>query len=196
MQARNFGYPLAVSLAIMATSPPVVQVTAVSEPIKFPVLPLLIAVVSGVVIATLGIGGIVYFLARTGRLPIPSSAKAEPVISTSRAMVLEPLLVNLADSGGNAYLRVGLTLRVSDAALSGNEKPKDEKSADGKSGKDPEAAAVRDTALAVLGRQTSEGLLADDGKERLKAELKAAIAEHNHELKVMDLFFTEFLVQR
>ena len=195
MQARNFGYPLAVSLAIMATSPPVVQVTAVSEPIKFPVLPLLIAVVLGVVIATLGVGGIVYFLARTGRLPIPSM-KVEPVISTSRAMVLEPLLVNLADGGGNAYLKVGLTLRVADAGASGNEKPKDEKSADGKGGKDPEAAAVRDTALAVLGRQTSEGLLADDGKERLKAELKAAIAEHNHELKVMDLFFTEFLVQR
>jgi len=105
-------------------------------------------------------------------------------------------LVNLADGGGNAYLRVGLTLRVADAADKGNEKTKDEKSGDSKSGKDADAAAVRDTALAVLGRQTSESLLATDGKERLKAELKTAIAEHNRELKVTDLFFTEFLVQR
>jgi flagellar FliL protein len=48
----------------------------------------------------------------------------------------------------------------------------------------------------VLGRQTSEGLLSVDGKERLKAELNAAMAEHNADLKVTDMFFTEFLVQR
>ena len=86
---------------------------------------------------------------------------------------------------------------MADVASKGNEKTKDEKgSGDSKSGKDADAAAVRDTALAVLGGRPSEGLLATDGKERLKAELKAAIAEHNPELKVTDLFFTEFLVQR
>jgi flagellar FliL protein len=183
----------------MATSPPVVQGSSASDPVKLPVVSLLIAVVLGVVIATLGVGGIVYFLARSGRLPMQSGvvAKAEPVVSaTTHPMVLEPLLVNLADGGGNAYLRVGLTLRVADATVKGNEKAKDEKSGDGKSGKDVDAAAVRDTALAVLGRQTSEGLLAADGKERLKAELKSALVEHNSELKVTDLFFTEFLVQR
>jgi flagellar protein FliL len=196
--AWNGGYPLAGSLGIMATSPPIVQVTSVSEPAKLPVVPLLIAVVLGVVIATLGVGGIVYLLARSGRLPMQSGAvaKAESVVSTMHSMILEPLLVNLADSGGNAYLRVGITLRVTDAAGKDNEKTKEETGGDSKSGKDAEAAAVRDTALAVLGRQTSEGLLATNGKERLKAELKAAIAEHNRELKVTDLFFTEFLVQR
>jgi flagellar FliL protein len=182
----------------MATSPPVIQVSSASDPVKLPVVPMLIAVVLGVVTATLGVGGIVYFLARSGRLPMQSGVvtKAEPVVSTTHAMVLEPLLVNLADGGGNAFLRVGLTLRVADATEKGNEKAKDEKSGDSKSGKDADVAAVRDTALAVLGRQTSEGLLASDGKERLKAELKSAIAEHNHELKVTELFFTEFLVQR
>ena len=57
-------------------------------------------------------------------------------------------------------------------------------------------AAVRDTVLTVLGRQTADGLLAADGKEHLKAELKSAIAEHNPDLKVKDVFFTDFLVQR
>jgi flagellar FliL protein len=182
----------------MATSPPIVQGSSAPDPVKLPVVSLLIAVVLGVVVATLGAGGIIYFLARTGRLPMQSGvvAKTEPVVSATHAMILEPLLVNLADGGGNAYLRVGLTLRVADAADKGNEKTKDEKSGDSKSGKDADAAAVRDTALAVLGRQTSESLLATDGKERLKAELKTAIAEHNRELKVTDLFFTEFLVQR
>jgi flagellar FliL protein len=183
----------------MATSPPIIQGSSAPDPVKLPVVSLLIAVVLGVVIATLGAGGIIYFLARTGRLPMQSGvvAKAEPVVSTTHAMVLEPLLVNLADGGGNAYLRVGLTLRVADVASKGNEKAKDEKgSGDSRSGKDADVATVRDTALAVLGRQTSESLLATDGKEQLKAELKTAITEHNPELKVTDLFFTEFLVQR
>jgi flagellar FliL protein len=55
---------------------------------------------------------------------------------------------------------------------------------------------VRDTVLMVVGHQTAEGLLALDGKERLKAELKTALAEHNPELKVVDIHFTDFLVQR
>jgi flagellar FliL protein len=183
----------------MATTPPVVQANSAADPVKLPVVPLLIAVVLGVVIATLGVGGIVYLLARSGRLPIQSGVtpKTELAVpTTTHAMVLEPLLVNLADGGGSAYLRVGLTLRVVDVVSKGNEKTKEEKGGvDSKTGKDADAA-VRDTALAVLGRQTAEDLLAVDGKERLKAELKTAISEHNRELKVTDLFFTEFLVQR
>ena len=70
------------------------------------------------------------------------------------------------------------------------EKTKDDK------GTEDAVAAVRDTVLAVLGRQTADGLLAADGKEHLKAELKAALAEHNADLKVKDVFFTDFLVQR
>jgi flagellar FliL protein len=179
----------------MATSPPVVQSSAATEPVKLPVGSLLIAVVLGIVVATMGVGGIVYYLARSGRLPMQgaAAAKVEPAaVAATHAMALEPLLVNLADGGGNAYLRVGLTLRVADAVDKNGAKPKE-----GKGGKDADtAAAVRDTALTVLGRQTSDGLLSVDGKERLKAELKAAMAEHNAELKVTDLFFTEFLVQR
>src|SRR4051812_17992731 len=185
----------------MATSPPVVQSnTSAPVPVKLPVVALLIAVVMGIVVATMGVGGIVYYLARSGRLPVSGGAAAKvesSAVTATHAVALEPLLVNLADGSGNAYLRVGLTLRVADAASKNGADAKDEKSGEGKVGKDTAAiAAVRDTALAVLGRQTSEQLLTEDGKERLKAELKAAMAERNNELKVTDLFFTEFLVQR
>jgi len=110
-------------------------------------------------------------------------------------MVLEPLLVNLADAGGSSYLRVALTLRVADAADKKGTRANDEKSKNDK-GMDDAVAAVRDTVLTVLGRETADGLLAADGKEHLKAELKSALAEHNAELKVKDVFFTDFLVQR
>jgi flagellar FliL protein len=110
-------------------------------------------------------------------------------------MALEPMLVNLADAGGSSYLRVVLTLRVLDAPAKKDEKPKEETSKDEK-GSSEQVAAVRDTVLTVLGRQTAEGLLAVDGKEHLKGELKSALVTHNPELKVTDVFFTDYLVQR
>jgi flagellar FliL protein len=181
-------------LAGVSTSSPAAPVAA-SVAAKVPVVPLLIAVVVGIVIATLGVGGLIYYLAHIGRLPTLGGAaqKAEAVApAATHAMELEPLLVNLADAGGSSYLRMSLTLRVADAPekKANNEKKKDEK------GTDESVAAVRDTVLTVLGRQTADSLLAADGKARLKTELKSALAEHNADLKVIDVFFTDFLVQR
>jgi flagellar FliL protein len=103
--------------------------------------------------------------------------------------------VNLADAGGSSYLRIALTLRVAEIADKKDAKAKDEKSKDNKSA-DETVAAVRDTVLTVLGQQTADGLLAPGGKAHLKAELKKALTDHNADLKVMDVFFTDFLVQR
>ena len=189
----------------MATSPTVLAGASPSSPsptpapvaAKVPFIPLLTAVAVGVVIATLGVGGVVYYLAHAGRLSMQAGTpqKTEAIGSgTTHAMVLEPLLVNLADAGGNSYLRVSLALRVPDVADKKGTKPSGEKSKDEKGTED--AVAVRDTVLTVLGRQTADGLLAADGKEHLKAELKSALAERNADLKVKDVFFTDFLVQR
>jgi flagellar protein FliL len=182
------------SPTVLAGTPPIAPAPA---PAKFPVVSLLIAVVLGVVIATLAIGGLVYYMARSGRLPLQhtAAAKAEPVAPLpTHMMTLEPMLVNLADAGGSAYLRISMTLRVVDATK-GVKTKEDENAAGGKGG-DAAVAAVRDTALTVLGRQSADGLLAVDGKERLKTELKTAFAANNRDLKVADVFFTDFLVQR
>jgi flagellar FliL protein len=191
----------------MATPPTVLADAANSSPsvsapspvtAKIPVIPLLIAVVAGVVLAALGVGGLVYYLARAGRLPISGKAaqKSEPVAPiVTHAMVLDPLLVNLADQGGSSYLKIALTLRVVDLAEKKDAKAKEEKPKDDK-GSDEAIASVRDTVLAVLGRQTADGLLTTDGKEHLKTELKTALAKQNPDLKVVDVFFTDFLVQR
>jgi flagellar protein FliL len=147
--------------------------------------------------AGLGTGTVVYYLARAGRIPMEKGATSKVEVDapvSTHAMVLEPLLVNLADTGGSSYLRVALTLRITDVDPKKNAKSKDEKNKDGK-GSDDAVAAVRDTVLTVLGRQTTEGLLATDGKEHLKKDLKEALAEHNSDLKVVDVFFTDFLVQ-
>ena len=183
---------MAASPTVLVNTPPVAP-----APGKFPVVPLLIAVVLGVVIATLAIGGLVYYMVRSGRLPLQHTAatKAEPVAPPpTHVMTLEPMLVNLADTGGNAYLRISMTLRVADETKGGKTK-ENESAASGKGG-DAAVAAVRDTALTILGRQSADGLLAVGGKERLKTELKTAFAANNRDMKVADVFFTDFLVQR
>jgi flagellar FliL protein len=180
----------------MASTPPVIQAKITSDPVKLPFAPLLASVVIGVVVATAGVGSVVYYLLRSGKVPIrvAGAAPAVPAGALRTHMVaLEPLLVNLADDSGSAFLRAGITLAIADPA---DDKSKESKATETKpAGKDADAA-LRDTALTVMGRETSAQLLAAGGKEQLKTDLKAALADRNPTVKVVDLFFTEFLVQR
>jgi flagellar FliL protein len=174
----------------MATTSTIVQANS-TEPVKLPVIPLIIAVVLGVLVSVSAVSGLGYYLIHSGKLKLQtaSSVQAAPAVSTKTyAVALEPMVVNLADGSSGAYLRLSMTLNVADAA---DQPAKEEKSANKQAD-----AALRDTALTVLVRQTSESLLAADGKEQLKKELRAALAEHNPDVKVTDLFITEFLVQR
>lgn len=160
---------------------------------------LLAAVVLAVALAVVGAGAAVMWLAKTGRLPVTSAPKAEAVMKVeepkTRLVALEPLIVNLAEESGRSYLRIAMTLRIQDPAPLKGEKPKEEVAARGKPVNDLEAAE-RDIALTVIGRETAAGLLAVDGKENLKVRLRAAMAEKLKEAKVVDVMFTEFLVQR
>jgi flagellar FliL protein len=158
---------------------------------------MLIVMVLTVLLTVGGVAGVLLYLAKAGRLgggaAAAAPAKAEETKVPAHALAMEPLLVNLADADGHSYLRVGITLEVADPP-----KKKGEKEGEAKDGKVSAevSAPLRDAVLAVLGRQRSEDLLAPDGKERLKRELKASLAEHASESKVTELYFTDFLVQR
>jgi flagellar FliL protein len=160
--------------------------------VKLPVATLLFVVVFGVWLGLAGGVAGVYFLAKSGKLPLPLPVGpgTGAAGAASHPMVLEPILVNLADEGGHAYLRLGLTLDVigdSPAAAlpeAGAGKPQG-----------GTESAVRDIVLTVLGRQTSASLLGPDGKEHLKIELKEAIAKSDLKVEVKDLYFSDFLVQ-
>jgi flagellar FliL protein len=85
---------------------------------------------------------------------------------------------------------VSITLQVEDAVAA-----KGSKSSANKSG-DDEVAAVRDTALTVLGQQTANNLLSPRGKEDLKTELLKEFNQNNPGIKIRKILFTDFLVQR
>jgi flagellar FliL protein len=167
------------------------------------VLPLVFIVLGTVVMVLAAVGGGIYWLSKTGRLPIagvaaataPVAEKLEPV--KTRVVVLEPLLVNLADQGGASYLRIVMALEVEDPPPLKDAKQKEEKPAEkGKAAVNEDEVKMRDVALTVLGRETSGSLLAPEGKEQLKETLRAAISAHVTDVKVVDVLFTEFLVQR
>lgn len=179
--------PVAGAASALPSSLPLASGSAKS-PVKFVLLWMLI----GAAITFLGFGGALYYFMRSGRLLLRGSTaieKTAPVEFETHLLVLDPLLVNLSDEGGSAYLRLSMSLQVADA-----EEKKDSRGKDGKS--DDAVAAVRDTALTVLGRETASDLLAVQGKEHLKVELKDALAKNNVDLRVKKIFFTDFLVQR
>jgi flagellar FliL protein len=182
--------------SIMTTPTPVADIISpppgASESARSPIVSALIFMVLGAVIASLGFGGVLYSLSRSGRLSMSRSARAKPAPSTAsitHLIVLDPLLVNLTGDSGSSYLRLSLDLQVADEPGKKDSAQKNDKGGD-------IIAAVRDTVLTELGRQTSDSLLAPDGKDHLKLALKKALEEHNPDLKVKELYFTDFLVQR
>ncbi len=147
------------------------------------------------------VGGAMYWLVKSGRLPVAGApiivqaAKAEE--SKTRLIALEPLLVNLTDQGGAGYLRVVMVIRVDDPPPPKDAKPKEEKPAEkGKVVVNEDDTMLRDAALTVVGRETSVALLSPEGKEHLKDELRKEFAVRVPTVKVLDVMFTEFLVQR
>jgi flagellar FliL protein len=189
----------------MATPEAAVEVTTAAPDARpsQAFLPLVVAVMVAVLAAVVLLIGASFFLLKTGRLTLPApsqdiakaAASVPEEVAATHAMTLEPMVANLADADGKAFLRIGLTLRIFDGASKKDEKAKEEKPKEAKGPNEAEAA-VRDISLEVLGGQTSELLLAADGKESLKTALKLALAKRDPSLKVADIFFTEFLVQR
>ena len=167
-----------------------------------PVVPLILAVCAAVVIAVAGVGGAVFWLVKSGRLPMGSPAKVEAAEKKepvkSKLVPLDPLLVNLADEGGHAYLRVGIVMREEEPEPAKGDKKEaaEEKPEKGKAVVKEADLVMRDVALSVVGHETAERLLAADGKEKLKTELQKAMQDKVPGTKILDVLFTEFLVQR
>ena len=162
---------------------------------KFPIVPLIGGVILAALFATCAVGGVAYWAIKTGKLPIAGVKTVTVVVQAdplkTKLVPLDPLLVNLADPDGKGYLRVALTLKIEDPPVLKEAKPKEEKEAKGPP-KNEFEAEERDAIFGTLGKETSDQLLAVDGKERLKLDVKAALAEHVPEIKVDEVLITEF----
>jgi flagellar FliL protein len=99
-------------------------------------------------------------------------------------VTFEPFLVNLADAGGSRFLKINIQLVVDTATAAESVQ------------KTPVLLMpLRSAILEVLTQQASGALVTADGKRALKDEIKKRVAPLLRDQKVIDVLFTEFVVQ-
>jgi flagellar protein FliL len=109
------------------------------------------------------------------KLELPDDKGVKQVIE------LPPFIVNLADNGETYYLRLSVSVGVGGE---GEEKP------------DPLfTTRVRNAMLAVLTTKTSEDVLTQEGKSKLRKELLKAARAASKEPEVEAIYITDLIVQ-
>ncbi|HLG55864.1 MAG TPA: flagellar basal body-associated FliL family protein [Vicinamibacterales bacterium] len=147
---------------------------------KSKLIPILLTL-SLVVLGGGGAGAYWYF----GHRPVQEGAAAEPEPAPPSGIVeLEPFVVNLADTGGQRFLRVSMRL------LTYTEEQATEMKEDAVS-----KAKLRSAVLELLSMQLAEPLVTPEGKAELKKAIAERAAHAVHDLKVTDVLFVEFVVQ-
>ena len=114
----------------------------------------------------------------------PEEENLAEVLEKSAVLPLEPFVVNLADTEAARYLRIKISLMIDDK------------------GKLPAIAEnqalqlkVRDVILQSLTNKTSRELINEDGKNKLRHEIQEKVAIYFREPKLVDVMFTEFVIQ-
>jgi flagellar basal body-associated protein FliL len=130
-----------------------------------------------VVLAALAAGAFWFYSQRREAVADPGANSVKSVIH------LDSFVVNLADPSQTAFLKIGIDLGLSSEAKSGDKGT-------------PVLPQIRDAILSVLTTWQSGGLLAPDGKTKLKEQILNALHKQVPEVPVREIYFTEFLVQR
>jgi flagellar FliL protein len=140
--------------------------------IKKLLIPLVVLVVLG------GAGG--WWMMRGGA----SAEPAEPPLESRGLLAFEPFLVNLADSGGNRFLKINVQLVLGTAEEA---KHIEEKSV--------VLMHLRSAILELLTVQQADTLVTAEGKKALKEAIKTRVTPDLPHQKVIDVLFSEFVVQ-
>lgn len=142
---------------------------------------LLVTLVAGIVMLGVAGGAAWYFLRGTAT---EAHASSEPPIEERGLVSFEPFLVNLTDTGGNRFLKASIGLVVENEAEAKHleESP-------------VVMGHLRSAILELLTMQSAPVLVTPEGKEALKQGIRARAGELLHDRKVLDVLFSEFVVQ-
>ena len=146
--------------------------------------------IGGVVLALAGGGGYYYKTqaaahAVEGAEAPPKHEEEKGVSPKDRGLVsFDPFVANLADEGGRRFVRVTVQLVVKDAlqATEMEESPVLKMQA-------------RAIILELLGMQMADTLVTPPGKVALRQAIAEKVAEALHEIEVVDVLFSDFVVQ-
>lgn len=133
-------------------------------------------------VAVLGGGGAAWWI--IGGSTTEAAGPAEPEMASRGVFAFEPFLVNLADEGGQRFLKttISLVVETPEEALHIEETP-------------VIIAHVRSAIIEVLTLQKAPALVTPDGKAALKQAIKERTSPLMPEKKVLDVLFSEFVVQ-
>lgn len=113
---------------------------------------------------------------------LPGHKPAVKAAAPVRIVKLDSTVLNLADTTGPAYLRLGVSLALTSPTAKDS---------------DVETQSIaRDTIVTLASKETSDVLLSASGKDDLKRALLAELRRRLPEAQIEDLYFDEFLVQR
>jgi flagellar protein FliL len=143
-------------------------------------------IIVGVVVVLLGGGGLAAYY--TMRKPADATAAAEAPKKEAHAgtgiISFEPFVVNLADAGGQRFLRISVRLIVGD-----------EEEAKHIQESEVQVMRLRSGILELLTAQTSDRIVTPDGKGALKKEIAELAAHVVEPIEVSDVLFSDFVVQ-
>lgn len=117
----------------------------------------------------------------------PAGAEGKTPAPAIEAGLGEPFVVNLRDAGH--FAKAEIVVKVDEHAVA---------AAGGHGAAEgamlTEHAAARDAVIATIGRYTYGQLLTPEGRDKLRAQLRKAIAKATH-AKVAEVLFVDFAVQ-
>jgi flagellar protein FliL len=121
----------------------------------------------------------------TGKTSADAKAKSaeKPAVEPVKAMLaLEPFLVNLADVDESRFVKASFQLGLAEEI--------------GEKGKDTVAiAAMRDSIITLLSSKTADQILTPEGKDMLRKEIGARVNAVSPQMKVLEVFIVDFVVQ-
>jgi flagellar protein FliL len=137
------------------------------------------------IILCAGGGGGAFYMWKTGQLGgTPAAAVPEAKAEPTGVVTLEPFLVNLAEGGGQAYLRATLKLLVTD-----------EEEAKHIQETEIIKAKIRSVILETLATQTAAHLVTPEGKTEVRESILKRIEGLKLKIEVRDVLFSDFVVQ-
>lgn len=153
----------------------------VEREVKNP-LSLKVLIIFGLVLV-LAVGGVVFAVVKF-MLPQSQTAtqetKKEEVVGSS--LDAGEFITNLADKDDVRFIKVKVVLELNETKID-NEKMKEKE------------GAIRDTILSILRKKTSDEVQGSEGLSKLRGEIKDALNKKVFGGKLMNVYFTDFVVQ-
>ncbi|MCX6064897.1 MAG: flagellar basal body-associated FliL family protein [Chloroflexi bacterium] len=111
---------------------------------------------------------------------------------------LSTKIINLVDPGGRKYIRLTIVVEFAPDNPEYDTLPEEEKTAyltEFEAKLNARLPIMDDTVITLLSTKTYEDLYTADGKEKLRQEIMDILSQKLPDLKILSIYFTEFVVQ-